>query len=279
MGYWNGEGFKPAEARAKIAFLAFHDEKGSTMYESWTDRSRKVMQLANQEARRFNHEYIGTEHILLGLVKEGCGVGAKILEGLGVDMQKVRFQTEKIVGSAPDHIIIGNLPFNEDAMTVIDQSGRQAYVLNHKYVGTEHILLAISSCPSSIAYKILVALGVVGETIQRSIGEIMEATPAMPGEMTIKLPEYFSTILSKTEPVAVGIAEPSAKKAYEYAMKAWKQKRLQDLRSLLTKWTACTISLEDFNTEMEKLYEWIDMDAAIKLPQSVAPQSDVTKID
>ena len=80
------------------------------MYERFTDRARKVMQLANQEAQRFNHEYIGTEHILLGLVKEGSGVAANVLKNLEVDLRKIRIEVEKIVQTGPDMVTMGKLP-------------------------------------------------------------------------------------------------------------------------------------------------------------------------
>jgi len=80
------------------------------MFERLTDRARKVMALANQEAQRFNHEYIGTEHILLGLVKEGSGVGANVLKHLEIDLRKVRLEVEKLVKSGPDMVTMGKLP-------------------------------------------------------------------------------------------------------------------------------------------------------------------------
>lgn len=80
------------------------------MFERFTDRARKVMQLANQEAQRFNHEYIGTEHILLGLVKEGSGVAANVLKNLDIDLKKVRLEVEKFVQTGPDMVTIGRLP-------------------------------------------------------------------------------------------------------------------------------------------------------------------------
>jgi ATP-dependent Clp protease ATP-binding subunit ClpC len=80
------------------------------MFERFTDRASKVMALANQEAQRFNHEYIGTEHILLGLVKEGSGVGANVLKNLDVDLRKVRLEVEKLVKSGPDMVTMGKLP-------------------------------------------------------------------------------------------------------------------------------------------------------------------------
>jgi len=89
------------------------------MFERFTDRARKVMALANQEAQRFNHEYIGTEHILLGLVKEGSGVGANVLKNLDVDIKKLRLEVEKLVKSGPDMVTMGKLPQTPKAKKVV----------------------------------------------------------------------------------------------------------------------------------------------------------------
>ena len=91
------------------------------MYERFTDRARKVMQLANQEAQRFNHEYIGTEHMLLGLVKEGTGVAANVLKNLDVDLRKIRLEVEKLVQSGPEMITMGKLPQTPRAKKVIEK--------------------------------------------------------------------------------------------------------------------------------------------------------------
>jgi len=113
------------------------------MFERFTDRARKVMALANQEAQRFNHEYIGTEHILLGLVKEGSGVGANVLKNLDVDLRKVRLEVEKLVKSGPDMVTMGKLPQTPRAKKVIEYAIEEARNLNHNYVGTEHLLLGL----------------------------------------------------------------------------------------------------------------------------------------
>ncbi|MBC8421627.1 NDP-hexose 4-ketoreductase, partial [bacterium] len=106
------------------------------MFERLTDRARKVMALANQEAQRFNHEYIGTEHILLGLVKEGSGVGANVLKHLEIDLRKVRLEVEKLVKSGPDMVTMGKLPQTPRAKKVIEYAIEEARSLNHNYVGT-----------------------------------------------------------------------------------------------------------------------------------------------
>src|SRR2546430_2770639 len=107
------------------------------MYERFTDRARKVMQLANQEAQRFNHEYIGTEHILLGLIKEGSGVAANVLKNLDIDLRKVRQEIEKIVQPGPDILTTGKLPQTPRAKKVIEFAIEEGRSLNHNYIGTE----------------------------------------------------------------------------------------------------------------------------------------------
>src|ERR1700678_968720 len=113
------------------------------MYERFTERARKVMQLANQEARRFNHEYIGTEHVLLGLIKEGSGVAAKVLKNLDVDLRKIRLEVENLIQSGPDMAAVSKLPQTPRARMVIADSVEEARSLNHNYVGTEHVLLGL----------------------------------------------------------------------------------------------------------------------------------------
>src|ERR1700741_71104 len=113
------------------------------MYERFTDRARKVMQLANQEAQRFNHEYIGTEHILLGLVKEGSGVAANVLKNLDVDLRKIRHEVENIVLPGPEMVTMGKLPMTPRAKKVIEYAMDEARTMLHNYVGTEHLLLGL----------------------------------------------------------------------------------------------------------------------------------------
>ncbi|MSR56568.1 MAG: ATP-dependent Clp protease ATP-binding subunit [Planctomycetaceae bacterium] len=150
------------------------------MYERFTDRARKVMQLANQEAQRFNHEYIGTEHILLGLVKEGSGVAANVLKNLDVDLRKIRQEVEKIVQSGPDMVTMGKLPQTPRAKKVIEYSMEEARNLNHNYVGTEHILLGLLREQEGVAAQVLMNLGLkledVREEVLNLLGHGMEAS-------------------------------------------------------------------------------------------------------
>src|SRR5216110_423608 len=138
------------------------------MFERFTDRARKVMALANQEAQRFNHEYIGTEHILLGLVKEGSGVGANVLKNLDVDLRKVRLEVEKLVKSGPDMVTMGKLPQTPRTKKVIEYAIEEARNLNHNYVGTEHLLLGLLRA-GGVAAEVLTNLGLKRDEIREEV--------------------------------------------------------------------------------------------------------------
>jgi len=139
------------------------------MFERFTDRARKVMALANQEAQRFNHEYLGTEHILLGLAKEGNGVGANVLRNLGVDTTKLRIEVEKLVKSGPDVVSVGKLPQTPRARRVIEYAIEEARSLNHNYVGTEHLLLGLLRETSGQAAQVLMNLSLKLESVREEV--------------------------------------------------------------------------------------------------------------
>ena len=145
------------------------------MFERFTDRARKVMALANQEAQRFNHEYIGTEHILLGLVKEGSGVGANVLKNLSVDLRKVRLEVEKLVHSGPDMVTMGKLPQTPRAKKVIEYAIEEARSLNHNYVGTEHLLLGLLREHDGVAAQVLMNLGLKLEEVREEVLNLLGA--------------------------------------------------------------------------------------------------------
>ncbi len=139
------------------------------MYERFTDRARKVMQLANQEAQRLNHEYIGTEHVLLGLVKEGSGVAANVLKNLDIDLRKIRLEIEKLVQSGPDMVTMGKLPQTPRAKKVLEYSMEEARNLNHNYVGTEHLLLGLLREQEGVAAQVLMNLGLKLEDVREEV--------------------------------------------------------------------------------------------------------------
>ena len=165
------------------------------MFERFTDRARKVMALANQEAQRFNHEYIGTEHILLGLVKEGSGVAANVLKNMDVDLKKLRLGIEKLVKSGPDMVTMGKLPQTPRAKKVIEYAIEEARALNHNYVGTEHILLGLLRETEGIAAQVLMNLGLKLEDVRQEVLNLLGAGvednssyPAMGMKMNPSIP-------------------------------------------------------------------------------------------
>jgi ATP-dependent Clp protease ATP-binding subunit ClpC len=139
------------------------------MLDRFSDRAKKVMALANQEAQRFNHEYIGTEHVLLGLVKEGSGVGASVLKNLDVDLRKVRIEVEKLVKSGGDMLTMGKLPHTPRTKRVIEHAVEEARSLNHNYVGTEHLLLGLIREHDGVAAHVLLQLGLTLEGVREEV--------------------------------------------------------------------------------------------------------------
>src|SRR5262249_39699952 len=140
-----------------------------TMYERFTDRARKVMQLANQEAQRLSHEYVGTEHILLGLVKEGSGVAANVLKNLDINLGKIRLEVEKLTRPGPEVSCPGKLPQTPKAKKVIEYSVEEARALNHNYVGTEHVLLGLLREQEGVAAQVLMNLGLRLERVREEV--------------------------------------------------------------------------------------------------------------
>lgn len=139
------------------------------MFGRWTDRARKVMALANQEAQRFNHEYIGTEHILLGLIKEGSGTGAMIIKKLGVDRRKIFLEIEKLVKSGPETVTMGKLPQTPRAKKVIEFAIEEARNLNHDFIGTEHLLLGLMREQDGVAAHVLMNLSLRLEDLREEV--------------------------------------------------------------------------------------------------------------
>ena len=129
------------------------------MFDRFTERARRTMSLARQEALRFNHDYIGTEHLLLGLLAEGSGVAAQALTNLRIDLSEVRAEVEKIVRPGTRPVSLAQLPFTPRAKKVLELSLEEAQSLQHSYIGTEHLLLGLLREKDSIAARVLVRLG------------------------------------------------------------------------------------------------------------------------
>jgi len=142
------------------------------VFERFTDRARRVVVLAQEEARLLNHNYIGTEHILLGLIHEGEGVAAKALESLGISLEAVRSQVEEIIGqggSSPS----GHIPFTPRAKKVLELSLREALQLGHNYIGTEHILLGLIREGEGVAAQVLVKLGADLSRVRQQVIQLL----------------------------------------------------------------------------------------------------------
>ncbi|MGQ0614234.1 MAG: ATP-dependent Clp protease ATP-binding subunit, partial [Planctomycetaceae bacterium] len=145
------------------------------MFDRFTDRARKVMGLARQEAQRFNHDYIGTEHILLGLIQEGSGVASDVLKNLDVDLKKIRQEVEKLVSHGTTMVTMGQLPFTPRAKKVLELALEEASNLGHNYIGTEHLLLGLIKENEGIAARVLLNLGVKLEEVREEILEFLGA--------------------------------------------------------------------------------------------------------
>ncbi|HEU0165999.1 MAG TPA: Clp protease N-terminal domain-containing protein, partial [Thermomicrobiales bacterium] len=141
-------------------------------FDKFTDRARKVLTLAQEEAQRFNHNYIGTEHLLLGLVREGDGVAAKVLANMGVQLPKVRSAVEFIIGRG-DSMIMGEIGLTPRAKKVIELSVDEARRLNHHYIGTEHLLLGLVREGEGIAAGVLESLGVNLEKVRTQVMQVV----------------------------------------------------------------------------------------------------------
>ena len=146
------------------------------MFDKHTDRTRKIMELANEEARRFNHEYIGTEHLLLGLVEVGHGVGVNVLGNLGVDKDNVRLEVEKLVKPGPDKVAPGKLPQTPRAKQVIKHAGEESRELNHRYVGSEHLLLGLLHERDGVAAQVLINLGLKPAKVRGEVFRLLGIT-------------------------------------------------------------------------------------------------------
>jgi ATP-dependent Clp protease ATP-binding subunit ClpC len=142
------------------------------MFERFTDRARRVVVLAQEEARMLNHNYIGTEHILLGLLHEGEGVAARALESLGISREAVRQQVEEIIGQG-QQAPAGHIPFTPRAKRVLELSLRESLQLGHQYIGTEHILLGLIREGEGVAAQVLVRLGADLNRVRQQVIQLL----------------------------------------------------------------------------------------------------------
>ncbi|MDD5746347.1 MAG: ATP-dependent Clp protease ATP-binding subunit [Candidatus Omnitrophica bacterium] len=148
------------------------------MFDRFTERARKVILLAKEEAKRFNHDYIGTEHILLGLIKEGEGVAAAVLQNLGLNLDMIRLEVEKLVQPGPSTVTSGDIPFTPKAKKVIELAMDEARNLGHNYIGTEHLLLGLLRENEGVASQVLLNLDLDLAKVRKEIMELLGTTPA-----------------------------------------------------------------------------------------------------
>ncbi len=150
------------------------------MYERFTDRARKAIESTWQEARRFNHEYVGTEHLLLGLIKEGGGVAIKVLRNLDVDPRTIRLDVEKLMRSGRDPVTSNKITQTPQAKKVVEHAMADARNMRHSYIGTEHILLGLLGEKYGIAFHVLANRGLnidrVREEVLNTIGPGIDET-------------------------------------------------------------------------------------------------------
>ncbi|MFH1062424.1 MAG: Clp protease N-terminal domain-containing protein, partial [Candidatus Omnitrophota bacterium] len=146
------------------------------MFDRFTERARKVILLAKEEAKRFNHDYIGTEHILLGLIKEGEGVAAAVLQNLGLNLEMIRLEVEKLVQPGPSTVTSGDIPFTPKAKKVIELAMDEAKSLGHNYIGTEHLLLGLIRESEGVASQVLLNLGLDLNKVRKEIMELLGTT-------------------------------------------------------------------------------------------------------
>lgn len=152
------------------------------MFNRFTERARKVIVYAKEEARRFNHDYIGTEHLLLGLVREGEGVAAAVLQKLGLDLETIRIEVEKLVQPGPPTQVLGDIPFTPRSKKALELSAEEARALGHNYIGTEHILLGLVKEGEGMAYRVLLNLGLDLGKLRNEVMELLGS--GIPGYST-----------------------------------------------------------------------------------------------
>ena len=146
-----------------------------SMFERFTDRARRVVVLAQEEARLLNHNYIGTEHVLLGLLREAEGVAAQALLALDVSLEAVRARVEEIIGVGAGPSESGHVPFTPRAKKVLEMALREALQLGHNYIGTEHLLLGLVREGEGVAAQVLVQMGAELQAVRRTVVTLVSA--------------------------------------------------------------------------------------------------------
>jgi hypothetical protein len=187
------------------------------MFEKFTDRARRVVVLAQEEARRLNHNYIGTEHIFLGLIAENDGVAARALRALGVSLDQARREVEHIIGIGTD-LPEGNIPFTPRAKKVLEMSLREAMQLGHAYIGTEHLLLGLVREGEGVGAQVLVKLGADFESVRRMVIAILSGGPPKV-EQVGDFPASARAGVSRAQPTSPYVA-PVAERRCSFCLRS-----------------------------------------------------------
>ncbi|HEY6058771.1 MAG TPA: Clp protease N-terminal domain-containing protein, partial [Candidatus Limnocylindrales bacterium] len=180
-------------------------------FDKFTDRARKVLTLAQDEAQRFNHNYIGTEHLLLGLVREGEGVAARVLENMNVELAKVRTAVEFIIGRG-DRPVVGEVGLTPRAKRVIELAIDEARRLGHNYIGTEHLLLGLVRVSDGVGGRVLASVGVDADRARQEVLAVLAGSSAEPrsAEPTSGEPTWAPSPSSTAPMVVTGQLSPDA---------------------------------------------------------------------
>lgn len=249
------------------------------MYERFTDRARKVMRLAHQEAIRRNLPYLGTEHILLGLVKEGMGIAANVLKNLGVELRTIRTVLDDLAMTAPEtKAAEGNVPMTPCARQSIDAAMEEAAKLRHRYVGTEHLLLGLLAAKESTAGAVLTSLDVgLDEARAETLSLLEPADEPSPPAVEVETPEP-----AKAAPATIAVvysvgsaieadlylrAEDAKAAAMRYVRDPYYQEKLQPtdraiLKALLA--TDESLALEYYNQHAASHDQWLVMELEVE---------------
>jgi len=189
------------------------------VFERFTERARQVVVLAQDEARALKHNYIGTEHILLGLLREEEGVAARVLESLDITVEEVRVQVARIVGSG-DELMAGQIPFTPRAKKVLELSLREALSLGHNWIGTEHILLGLARENEGVAARILLDFEADGEKIRNAVIEALAGKATRRRAGTPKRKPSVDALSAELRRVTVGIDSLRSRVVYGAALAA-----------------------------------------------------------
>jgi ClpA/ClpB-like protein len=273
------------------------------MFERFTDRARRVVVLAQEEARMLNHNYIGTEHLLLGLIREADGVAAKALESLGISLDAVRQQVEEIIGQG-QQAPTGHIPFTPRAKKVLELALRESQQLGHNYIGTEHILLGLIREGDGVAAQVLVRLGADLNRVRQQVIQLLhghsaeELGSARSAERDLRLLPAVKTRLEALEQRLTAVEQrvgtgpdtsdldeqitqarrekESAVDAHDYAQAAARRDREKELLAAKAarqeQWTAGHPSLPDLAERCQQLTDEIERLRALLHQHGVDPQ-------